>query len=155
MTQRIPGTNAYIPSVLDSLARVIAKSGLTGGPFARRALNFIEGSGVTITLTDDAGNEAVDVTISASGGGGSPTGAASGDLGGTYPGPTVTQARGIRETSGPTTLTVGAIADGQTLKRVGSTIVGAYVAIYALAPGAFNALVTPAGGTPFAGGTWA
>lgn len=57
-------------------------------------------------------------------GGGAPSGAASGDLGGTYPSPTVTRARGLRETSGPTTLTLGAVADGETLVRSGSTIVG-------------------------------
>lgn len=57
-----------------------------------------------------------------------PSGAASGDLGGSYPSPTVTQARGLRETSGPTTLTVGAIADGEFLKRSGSTLVGATAA---------------------------
>lgn len=50
--------------------------------------------------------------------------AASGDLGGSYPSPTVTQARGLRETAGPTTLVVGAVADGQMLKRVGNTIIG-------------------------------
>jgi len=54
-----------------------------------------------------------------------PDGAASGDLGGTYPSPTVTQARGLRETFGPTTLVVGAVADGEFLKRVGATVVGA------------------------------
>jgi hypothetical protein len=52
-----------------------------------------------------------------------PTGAASGDLAGTYPSPTVTQARGLRETSGPTTLTAGTIADGEILIRSGSTLV--------------------------------
>jgi hypothetical protein len=52
-----------------------------------------------------------------------PTGAASGDLAGTYPSPTVTQARGLRETSGPTTLTVGTIADGEILIRSGSTLI--------------------------------
>jgi hypothetical protein len=58
-----------------------------------------------------------------------PTGAASGDLGGTFPSPTVTQARGLRETAGPTTLTMGAVDDGQVLKRSGSTIVGAFLAL--------------------------
>jgi len=58
-----------------------------------------------------------------------PTGAASGDLGGTFPSPTVTQARGLRETTGPTTLTMGAVADGQVLQRSGSTIVGAFLAL--------------------------
>jgi hypothetical protein len=58
-----------------------------------------------------------------------PTGAASGDLGGTYPSPTVTQARGLRETSGPTTLALGAVSDGQMLRRSGSTIVGAWLAV--------------------------
>jgi hypothetical protein len=53
-----------------------------------------------------------------------PSGAASGDLGGTYPSPTVTQARGLRETAGPTTLVLGAIADGQYLARSGAAVVG-------------------------------
>lgn len=38
---------------------------------------------------------------------------------------TVNQARGLRETGGPTTLVMGAVADGQFLKRSGATIVGA------------------------------
>jgi hypothetical protein len=58
-----------------------------------------------------------------------PTGAASGDLAGTFPSPTVTQARGLRETAGPTTLTMGAVADGQVLQRSGSTIVGVFLAL--------------------------
>lgn len=37
---------------------------------------------------------------------------------------TVDQARGLRETAGPTTLAMGAVADGQVLRRSGSTVAG-------------------------------
>lgn len=43
-------------------------------------------------------------------------------LAGTYPNPDV---RGIRETSGPTSLFAAAIADGQFLRRSGATLIGA------------------------------
>jgi len=46
-----------------------------------------------------------------------------GDLGGTATSPTVVQARGLRE-SGGTTLTMGAVGDGDGLARVGTEITG-------------------------------
>lgn len=50
-----------------------------------------------------------------------PSGAASGDLGSTYPSPTVAA---LTTTTGPTSLVIGAVADGETLVRSGSTIIG-------------------------------
>jgi hypothetical protein len=55
-----------VPNTLDSNARVQVKNnGAAVG--TRRAINFIAGSNVTLSISDDASNEEVDVTISAVG----------------------------------------------------------------------------------------
>lgn len=67
-------TNVTLPTsgtlaTTDSNARVaVENNGALIG--TRRALNFIPGSNVTLTITDDSVNEEVDITIAASGGGG-------------------------------------------------------------------------------------
>lgn len=59
------------------LRTIIRKAGtIIGG---RRSINFIEGSNVTLTVTDNSGTDSVDVTITAAGGSGSP-GGASGEI---------------------------------------------------------------------------
>jgi len=131
-------------------ARVLPVLGNVAPPPGGYALLYVDK--LTGKLTVQRADGTV-TKLGAGGGGGAPSGAASGDLGGTYPSPTVTQARGLRETSGPTTLTLGAVADGQALVRSGSTIVGAYIALWALVSGT-NALAVTATHSTFAGSTW-
>lgn len=59
-----------VPTDLDANARVSVRKNSAGSVFKRRRINLIEGTGVTLTVADDSGNEEVDVTIAASGGGG-------------------------------------------------------------------------------------
>ena len=59
-------------SELTDIGRVKARKNSTGSTFGPRArFNFIEGSGVTLTVADDATNDEIDVTIAAAGGGSS------------------------------------------------------------------------------------
>ncbi len=56
-------------TLLDNNARVkVDKNGV--GVETRRELNFIEGTNVTLTITDDLPNEKIDITIDAAGGAG-------------------------------------------------------------------------------------
>ena len=68
---------ARLPSTADTNARIaVEKNGSSIG--TRRTINFIEGTNVNLTITDDASGEEVDVTINstASGGGGASLGLA-------------------------------------------------------------------------------
>lgn len=67
---RVKGVTSAIQTQLDAKMaglEVVKNSGSVVG--TRKQINFIEGSNVTLTVADDAGNNQVDVTIAASGGG--------------------------------------------------------------------------------------
>jgi hypothetical protein len=58
-----------VPVELDNTARTIVS--LNGTPIGtRREVNLIEGTNVSMTVADDSGNERIDVTVDATGGGG-------------------------------------------------------------------------------------
>lgn len=66
---RSDGTDAAFSSgILDNNARVAVGKNSAAATGTRRKVNFIEGSNVTLTVADDAGNEEVDVTIAAASG---------------------------------------------------------------------------------------
>lgn len=70
-THKTGGSDAFtVSDLLDAIARTTVRKNSGSDVGSRRRINFVEGANVTITLADDAGNEEVDVTIEASGGGG-------------------------------------------------------------------------------------
>jgi hypothetical protein len=60
-------TAAVIANSSTQKVEVVKNSGAVVG--TRKQLNFIEGTNVTLTIADDAGNDQVDITIASSGGG--------------------------------------------------------------------------------------
>jgi hypothetical protein len=63
-------TYTNISGVLDWDGISVRKNS-TGSVFTRRRINLIEGTNITFTVADDAGDDEVDITITSSGGGGS------------------------------------------------------------------------------------
>lgn len=106
-------TDEKITGPLSAVARVGVRKNSAGSTFERRRLNLIEGTGVTLTVADDSGNEEVDITVASSGA--APTGAAGGALDGSYPNPglaATVAGNGLAETSDVLSVNV----DGSTIE---------------------------------------
>lgn len=117
------GTNITITNNADDVE--IAATGGGGAPVG--ASYVVLGVDGTLTSERVLTGTASQISVTDGGAGGNVTLAldstvvrVGGQIGGTGTSPTIT---GIRETSGPTLLTIGTINDGEYLKRVGSTLV--------------------------------
>lgn len=60
------GNCAYLKAIADAPMKAQKDGGAVVG--GRRAINFVSGANMTITVADDAGNDQIDVTLAASGG---------------------------------------------------------------------------------------
>lgn len=69
-TRHASGGDDALSGNLDAVAKTTVRKNTGADVGSRRRLNFIEGSNVTLTVTDDAGNEEVDITIAAPSGSG-------------------------------------------------------------------------------------
>ena len=115
---------AFAYSAVTASARTLLALTATAGD-----LLYASGAGVWASLAANASATPKQLTQTSGGAPAWTDTALGGDSTGTVSNATNTRARGLRETAGPTTLAMGAVADGQYLKRSGSTIIGVYLSI--------------------------
>lgn len=83
LTSAGTGSQQVWTSTLNANARVTVRKNTGANVGARRRINFIEGTNVTLTVTDDSVDEEVDVQINSAGGSGATMGTATLDFGAT------------------------------------------------------------------------
>jgi hypothetical protein len=132
------GGGDALSGLLDATARVLVRrnTGTNVGP--RRRLNFIEGSNVTLTVTDDSAGEEVDVTIAATPGGGggnvSTTGGAAGQVARFTGTNDISNARIADTLSGPIVFGAAVSIPGATLTLQAPATAGAYIGVFTSDP---------------------